>query len=48
MPNDANMATLAAYITYDLPSVAALIIYFYAAAGYPVRSIWLKAINDGN
>ena len=34
--NTANMATLEAYSAYDLPSVAALIRYFHATAGYPV------------
>ena len=48
MPNDANMATLAAYSAYDLPRVAALISYFHAEAGYPVRSAWLKSIGAGN
>ena len=33
MHNDANMATLASYNAYDLPSVAALIRHLYAAAG---------------
>ena len=33
MPNDVKQATLAAYSTYDLPSVAALIRYFHTAAG---------------
>ena len=42
MPNDANLATLAAYSAYDLPIVAALIRYFHTASGYPVRSTWLK------
>ena len=48
MHNDANLATLAAYISYDLPSVAVLIRYFHSAAGYPVRSTWLKEISAGN
>ena len=49
MPNDANIATLAAYSSaYDLPRVAALIIYFHAADGYLVRSTWLKAIGAGD
>ena len=48
MPNDANLATLAAYSAYDLPIVAALICYFHAAAGCPVLSTWLKAISAGN
>ena len=38
-------ATLDAFSAYDLPSVEALIIYFHAASGYPVRSTWLKAIE---
>jgi hypothetical protein len=32
---------LNAFGAYDLPSVEVLVIYFYAAAGYPVRSTWL-------
>ena len=48
MPNDEIMATLAAYSAYDLPSVAALIRYLHAAAGYPIQSTWLKAIGTGN
>ena len=43
-----NKTTLQAYSAYDLPSVAALIRYFHAAAGYPVRSTWLKSIGSGN
>ena len=42
------MDTLEAYSANDLPSVAALIRYFHAAAGYPVRSTWLTAIIAGN
>ena len=48
MPNTAKMTTLEAYSAYDLPSVEALIHYFHAAAGYPVRSTWLTAISTGN
>ena len=48
MPHNANMTTLEAYIAYDLPSVEALIRYFHAVAGYPIRSTWLKAISAGN
>ena len=48
MPNDAKQDTLAAYIAYDLPIIAALIRYFHAVAGYPVRYTWLKAIGTGN
>ena len=38
MPHDANRTTLKAYSAYDLPISRALIRYFHAAAGYPVRS----------
>ena len=48
MPHDTNMATLLAYSAYDPPRVAALICYFHAAAGYPVRSTWLKCISAGS
>ena len=48
MPHTAQRTTLEAYSTYDLPSVEALIRYFHTAAGYPVRSTWLKAISSGN
>ena len=48
MPCNANKTTLKAYSAYNLPSVRALICYFHAAAGYPVRSIWLKTIGSGN
>ena len=48
MPHTANRTTLEAYSAYDLPSVESLIRYFHAAAGYPVRSTWLKAISAGN
>ena len=33
---------------YDLPSVEALVRYMHAAAGFLVRSTWLKAIKNGN
>ena len=39
--------TLNAFSAYDLPSAEALVIYFHAAAGYPVRSTWLRAIEAG-
>ena len=48
MSHDANMATLSSYGAYDLPSVVALVRYFHFAAGYPVRSTWLKDISAGN
>ena len=33
---------------YELPSVEALVRYMHAAAGFPVKSTWLKAIKHGN
>ena len=48
MLNNYKQATLAAYITYDLPSVAALFRYFHAAAEFPVSSAWIKGISAGN
>ena len=33
---------------YDLPSVEALVRYMHAAAGFPVKSTWIKAIKHGN
>ena len=48
MHNTANMATFEAYGAYDLSIVAALIHYFHATAGYPVRYTWLTAIIAGS
>ena len=48
IPNTSHRTTLEAYSAYDLPSVEALILYFHALTGYPVRSIWLKDISAGN
>ena len=42
-----KQATLEAFTAYDLPSVEGLVTYFHAAAGYPVRDTWLKAIQAG-
>ena len=33
---------------HDLPSVAAIIKYLHACAGFPVHSTWLAAIKAGN
>ena len=41
-------ATLEAFSAYDFPSVEALVTYFHAVAGYPVRDTWLKAIKASN
>ena len=46
--NQAEHITLGVYIAYDILSVAALVQYFHAAAGYPVRFTWLNAIKAGN
>jgi hypothetical protein len=43
-----NQATLAAFSAYDLPSVQALVQYFHAAAGFPVKDTWLRAIKNCN
>ena len=41
-------ATIQAFIAYYLPCIEALVIYFHAAAGSPVRYTWLKAIKARN
>ena len=33
---------------HDLPSVAPLVKYLHACAGFPVRSTWLTVIKDSN
>ena len=38
----------AANSVYDLPSVETLICYMHAAAGFPVKYTWLRAIKHGN
>ena len=43
-----KVATIEAFSVYDLPSVEALVIYFHAAAGYPVQDTWLKEVKAGN
>ena len=40
--------SLCAYSVYDLPSVAALVIYLHAAGGFPTKHNWLNAIKAGN
>ncbi len=45
---NAAQASLAAYSAYDLPSVSALVKYFHACAGFPVRKTWLASIKAGN
>ena len=46
--NNTEHTTLGVYIAYDIPSVAALVWYFYSAAGYPVISTCLNATKAGN
>ena len=41
-------ATLGLFSAYDLPYIEALVNYLHAAAGYPMRDTWLKAIKAGN
>ena len=48
IPETATRSTLQAYSAYDLPSVEALVKYFHAAAGFPVKDTWCKAIKNGN
>ena len=45
LPNDHKTTTLQAFSAYNIPSVEALIQYFHAAAGFPVRVTRLKAIK---
>lgn len=45
---DVAEAPLDAFSAYDLPSVEALVIYFHATAGFPVKDTWLQAIKAGN
>ena len=47
-PPPASCVTPAACSVTDLPSVAALVHYLHAAAGFPVKSTWLAAIKAGN
>ena len=37
-----------AHSAYDLPSIEVLVRYMHAAAGFPVKSTWLKVIKNGN
>ena len=42
-----EVVSLDAFSAYDLPSVEALVRFFHAAAGYPVKATWLNAIKEG-
>ena len=43
-----NQKSPAAHSAYDLPSIEDLVLYMHAAAGFPVKSTWLKAIKKEN
>ena len=43
-----NLMTTEAHNSYDLPSLEYLVRYMHAAAGFTVKSTWLKAIKKGN
>ena len=43
-----NYSNLQALSAYELTSVEALVNYFHAATGFPVKSTWLDDIKDGN
>ena len=43
-----NLITTAAHNAYNLPNLEALVRYMHTAAGFPVKSTWLKAIKKGN
>ena len=45
--NNKNRKT-EAHSVYDLPNLEALVRYMHAAAGFTVKSTWLKAIKNGN
>ena len=48
MLNSVDHTNLKAYSAYALPSVEALVRYFHAAAGFPVRTTCLKSIKVDN
>ena len=48
IPEKATRSTLQEFSAYDLPSVEALVKYFHAAVGFPVKDIWLKATKNNN
>ena len=43
--HEGDIVPLSAFSAYDLPSVEALVRFFHAAAGYPVKNTWLRAIK---
>ena len=40
--------TADAFSAYDLPSVEALLPFYHASAGFPVKFAWLSGIKAGN
>ena len=47
-PTGTTRASLQAFSAYDLRSLEALVRYFHAASGFPVRDTWLRAVKCGN
>ena len=45
---ESKKTTLSAYSAYNLPIVEALLRCMHAASGFPVKSMWLRAIKRGN
>ena len=43
-----KFSNLQAFSAYDLPSVEALVRYFHTDTGFPVKSMWMGTIKDGN
>ena len=43
-----NQKSPAAHSAYNLPSIESLVRYIHAAAGFPVKSTWLKSIKKLN
>ena len=43
-----SQTTPAGHSAYDLPSIEYLVRYIHAAAGFPFKYTWLKAIKKGN
>ncbi len=39
---------LGAVVSNDLPSIKQTVRYLHAAAGFPVKDTWIKAIKAGN
>ena len=42
-----HTSTAASFVAFDLPNAKALVLFYHAAAGFPVKSTWLEAIKEG-